>query len=72
MIDYNMIKIGQRIKEIRIERNLTQKELANLLGVAQNTISQYEKGTANASVEVIVRLSQILQTTTDFLLLGIE
>lgn len=72
MKDFNMTEIGLRIKEVRIERNLTQKELANLLGVAQNTISQYEKGTANASIEVIVRLSQILQTTTDFLLLGTE
>lgn len=67
-----MVQIGQRIKELRIECGLTQKELANKIGAAQNTISQYENGTAKASIEIIVRLAEVLNTTTDYLLLGKE
>lgn len=64
--------IGERIKEMRNENGLTQQQLASLIGVAQNTISQYENGTANASIEIIVRLADVLHTTTDYLLRGIE
>lgn len=71
MIDFNMIKTGQRIKELRNEFGFSQKELAEKIGVAQNTITQYEKGTAKASLEVIVNLAIVLKTTTDYLL-GLE
>ena len=67
-----MESIGQRIKEMREVRGFTQKQLADLIGVAQNTISQYENGTAKTSIEIIVKLAKVLDTTTDYLLRGIE
>ena len=70
MKDIDMVKIGQRIKELRNDCELTQKELADKIGAAQNTISQYENGTAKASIEIIVRLADALNTTTDYLLCG--
>lgn len=67
-----MVKIGQRIKELRIECELTQQELANKIGASQNTISQYEHGRAKASIEIIVKLAETLNTTTDYILRGRE
>lgn len=72
MNDFNMVETGQRIKELRLSLGFTQKELADQIGVAQNTIAQYEKGNAKTSIEAIVSLANILQTTTDYLLLGKE
>lgn len=57
---------------MRLSLGLTQKDLADQIGVAQNTIAQYENGKAKTSVEVIVCLAKVLQTTTDYLLLGKE
>ena len=72
MNDFNMAETGQRIKGLRLSLGFTQKELADQIGVAQNTIAQYEKGKAKTSIEAIVSLANILQTTTDYLLLGKE
>lgn len=44
MIEVNINELGERIKELRLERGLSQKELADKIGVATNTISQYESG----------------------------
>ena len=67
-MDFSAEKTGQRIKELRAEKGLTQKELANLIGGAQNTIAQYEKGLAKPSVDVVVKLVQIFNVTSDYLL----
>lgn len=72
MNDFNMAETGQRIKELRLSLGFTQKELEDQIGVAQNTIAQYEKGKAKTSIEAIVSLANILQATTDYLLLGKE
>ncbi len=72
MNDFNMQAVGHRIRELRLSLGYTQKGLAELIGVAQNTIAQYETGKAKTSVDVIVSLAEILQTTTDYLLLGKE
>lgn len=72
MNDFNMAETGQRIKELRLSLGSTQKELTDQIGVAQNTIAQYEKGKAETSIEAIISLANILQTTTDYLLLGKE
>lgn len=50
MINFDMVKTGRRIRELRVERGLSQKELAEQIVVAQNTVAQYEKGTAKTSL----------------------
>ena len=43
MIEINTKELGKRIKELRTDLGLSQKELAEKVGVAVNTISQYER-----------------------------
>lgn len=68
MVDFNAIKMGKRIKELRVECEMSQKVLADKVGVAQNTIAQYEKGTAKPSLEVLVKLAATFNSTTDYIL----
>ena len=71
MIEVNINELGERIKELRLERGLSPKELADKIGVATNTISQYESGKSKTSITVLANLAIALDTTTDFLL-GLE
>ena len=57
-----------RIKELRIDNDKTQKEIAEYLNIAQRTYSGYENGSRNIPVQVIVALAKYYNTTTDYLL----
>jgi HK97 family phage major capsid protein len=56
------------LKDIRKKKGLTQKELADRLGVAQATISAWETGTNKPDMDTIIKLCTILQTTVDDML----
>lgn len=68
MKDFSAIETGRRIKELRKELEISQKLLAEKVGIKQNTVAQYEKGTAKPSLEVLVKLAIAFDTTTDYLL----
>ena len=71
MIEIDMKELGARIKELRTERGLSQKQLADKIGVAANTVSQYESGQSKTSIDILANLAVELDTTTDYLL-GLE
>ena len=50
-------EFGERIKRLRENNNLTQKELANALGITQSALSKYEKGERLIKLQFIKRLS---------------
>lgn len=60
--------IGERIRELRAEKGLLQRELATVIHVAPNTISQFESGKANPSYEVLISLATFFDVSTDYLL----
>lgn len=62
------MSFNDRLKQRRKEKNLTQKEIAPLLGIKQNTYSDWETGKSEPNLENVVKLSKILGTTTDELL----
>lgn len=63
-------EMGQRIYILRKEKRLTQEELASLAGVGTQTISTAELGKKTLCPENIVKLSQTLNVSTDYLLTG--
>ncbi|EPU98761.1 helix-turn-helix domain-containing protein [Streptococcus dysgalactiae subsp. dysgalactiae] len=58
----------QRLKKLRKEKGLTQKELGERLGVKQNTFTNWENGKREPNLSTILKLAEILETTTDNLL----
>lgn len=63
-----MINFGNKIKELRLQFGLTQKQLAKRIGVTPSVISYYEHKERYPSPDVIIRLSYIFHTSTDYLL----
>lgn len=58
----------ERLKELRIERGLKLKEVANYMNVTIRAISRYEDGTREPSVEMIVKFCKLYNVTADYLL----
>lgn len=58
----------ENLKKIREKRNFTQVKLSVDLGIAQETISGYEIGKSYPSVDILIKLADILNTSTDYLL----
>ncbi|MBR5144642.1 MAG: helix-turn-helix transcriptional regulator [Clostridia bacterium] len=57
-----------RIRDLREDRDLTQKEIANYLHIKQNTYSQYENGQRQLPIEFLVLLAKYYNTSTDYIL----
>ena len=57
-----------RIKSLREDRDLRQKDLAAVLNVSQNTYSQYETGVIALTAEVLIKLADYYNVSTDYLL----
>ena len=64
------MNIGERIKELRISKKLTQTELANMIGLSYIQIGRYETQKSNPSSDVLQKLANAFDTTTDFLMQG--
>lgn len=57
-----------RLKELREEYKVTQKEIADYLHIKQNTYSQYETEKRQLPIDVLIKLSQFYNVTTDYIL----
>ena len=66
-----MINFGERLRKIRKEKDLTQLQLAQQLGLTKSVISAYETGLRMPSYETLIKLSSTFNISTDFLL-GVE
>ena len=64
--------VGKRIAKLRKERKLSQKELANLLFVADKTISSWEIDRTEPSLEMLAKLSDVFGCSMSFLIHGEE
>ena len=60
--------LQNKLAELRRERNMSQKEFSKVFNVAQNTISQWEQGKRNMDTEILIKLADFFQVTTDYLL----
>ena len=57
-----------RIKDLREDHDLTQKELAEYLHIKQNTYSQYENGQRQLPLDCLIALAKYYKTSTDYIL----
>ena len=64
----NYISLGQRLKAIRKNRNLSQKQLADLLNSSTSYISYIENGKKSMSIEFLISVVNTLAVSTDDLL----
>ena len=66
-----MVDIGGRLKVLRLQKHLTQLQLAERLGITKSMVSAYETSSRYPSYEVLIKLASLFGTTTDYLL-GLE
>ncbi len=59
---------GEKLKNLRTAQKMSQKELAERIGIAKSVISFYESGERFPSYDVLIKISRIFNVTTDFLL----
>ena len=60
--------IGTRIKELRTERGLSQRELGKLIGVSQKAIDYWERGVNEPKSSYIVIIADYFDVSADYLL----
>lgn len=65
-----MCDIGKNLRLARIRKKLTQDELAELLHVSRQTVSNYETGRSRPDVEMLLSISEKLETDVQLLLCG--
>lgn len=63
-----MMFFSQRLKWLREKKGLTQKEMAEKLGISQQYYGRFEKGTGQPNLETLYKLRHILGESLDFLL----
>jgi len=63
-----MKTIGQRIRQLRKENNITQEELGKMYGLAKSTVSLYESGRSNPDDEIKQKIADHFNVSIDWLL----
>ena len=63
-----LLTFGMKLKNLRKSQNLTQQQLATMLGVAKSVVSYYESGDRFPSYDVLIGIARIFHVTTDYLL----
>lgn len=57
----------QRIQDLRIDSDLSQKQISEILHISQRSYSHYETGSRNIPVEMLIRLANYYDISVDYL-----
>ncbi len=60
--------LNRRIRELRLAKNISQVKLAELIGVTKQSVSNWENDNIQHSVEILIKLAEIFNVSTDYLL----
>ena len=60
-----IMKLGEKIKELRIERNLSQMQLAKMIGVSQKAIDYWERNVNKPKASYIISLVRVFNISYD-------
>ena len=66
--DVDMSIFNRRLKELRLKNKLSQDRLANITGIPQSTLSNWEIGKGAPNCSAIITLARYFEVTTDYLL----
>ena len=58
----------KRIRDLREDNDLTQRQLAEYLHIRQNTYSQYENGQRQIPIDALIAIAKFYNTSTDYIL----
>lgn len=61
-------EFGKNLRELRTEKNLSQPDLGNIFSVSRQTISSWESGQREHSIDTLVNIAKFFNVTTDYLL----
>lgn len=67
-----MRDVGKNIRQLRLERKLTQDDLAEQLHVTRQTVSNYETGKSKPDIDMMVEISAVLKTDIQTIIYGPE
>jgi len=71
-MNYNIKESGMRLKHLRKKRGYTQESFAKEIGISHRTYSGIESGAHSTSIETLVEIAQVLETSLDYIILGKE
>lgn len=60
-------KLAQRIEKLRTQKNMSQVNLATLVGISQESISAMERGVSNPKLSTLLKMSEVLECSIDYL-----
>ena len=69
---YDKNTLSKRIKKLRLENGLTQRQLERMANIAPSSVSGYEKGQKTPSIEVLCNIANALETSVDWLCGNLE
>jgi transcriptional regulator with XRE-family HTH domain len=61
-------RIGEKLRTLRLRQGYTTRQLAEILGTSNSFITQVEKGKANPSTHLVLKLADLFKVTTDQLM----
>ncbi len=62
------MEFKDRLKELRIENGIKQETLSKILNITTSTVSMYETGQREPTLDILIRISIFFNTSTDYLL----
>ncbi len=63
-----MNKFAERLRELRLEKGFSRKELAEKLGTLQRNISYWELGQRECGFDMLIKIADVLDVSVDYLL----
>ena len=60
--------LAKNLKQIRLEKHLSQKDISNALNIAVSTYANWEQGRRDPSLDDLVKITNYLEVSSDFLL----
>ena len=61
------MELKQRLKELRLEKNMTQADVARMMNMSKMAVSHWEKGNSEPSIEQLKKLAKFFDVSIDYL-----